>query len=40
VIQRALVLKDGPVITADAIMIDQSSITDIQSQTATAQAVN
>ncbi len=40
VIQRALVLKDGPVITADAIMIDQSSIMDIQSQTATAQAVN
>lgn len=42
VIQRALVLKDGHVITADAIMIDQSSIPDVQSQrvTATASAPN
>ena len=42
VIQRALVLKDGHVITADAIMIDQSSIPDVQSQrvTATASATN
>ena len=38
VIQRALVLKDGPMITADAIMIDQSSMMDVQSQTTTAQA--
>jgi len=42
VIQRALVLKDGHVITADAILIDQSSIPDVQSQrvTATASAPN
>lgn len=38
VIQRALVLKDGPVITADAIMIDQPSTLDIQSRTTTAPA--
>lgn len=40
VLQRALVLKDGPVITADAIMLDQPSTLDIRSRTTTALAVN